>query len=225
VTVLLAVVVVAALGSWIPLAQLLPGAPERSRSLYVAVGNVAFAGAALLADGSGLVFGWRGFWLPLAGGVVWTAGNYCVFRASEKIGLARAAGTWTPLNIVVAFVWGAVLFGELDGFTSVRFAVLGAAFLAVVVGVLLIAGSRGGTSGASSPLPTKAARSTAQAGALWAGGAGILWGSYFVPAQWAALPPQKLSSAWQASRGWEDGLGHPVSRFDCDAIRTRPSEW
>ena len=24
----------------------------------------------------------------------------------------------------------------------------------------------------------------------WAGGAGILWGTYFVPAQWAAVPAQ-----------------------------------
>jgi hypothetical protein len=82
-TVLLAIVLVAALGTWIPLAQLLPGTPERTRILYVAVDNAVFAGIALLASGADLVFGWRGFWLPLAGGVVWTAGNYCVFKASE----------------------------------------------------------------------------------------------------------------------------------------------
>jgi Sugar transport protein len=150
-TVLLAFVMVAALGTWIPLAQFLPGTPERSRIFYVAVGNVVFAGIALLASGAGLVFGWRGFWLPLAGGVVWTAGNYCVFRAVGTIGLARAAGTWTPLNIVVAFAWGALLFGELDGFSGVRFAVLGVAFLTVVAGVLLIAGSRDGPSGLPGP--------------------------------------------------------------------------
>lgn len=197
-TILLAFVVVAALGSWIPLAQLLPGTPGRSRVFYVAVGNAVFAGIALLAGGGGLVFGWRGFWLPLAGGVVWTAGNYCVFKASETIGLARAAGTWTPLNIVVAFAWGALLFGELDGFSRARFAVLGAAFLVLVAGVLLIAGSRDGPSGqprSSSPRPGAAAESgrraaTARAGLLWAGGAGVLWGSYFVPAQWAAVPAQ-----------------------------------
>jgi glucose uptake protein len=197
-TVLLAFVVVAALGTWIPLAQLLPGTPGRSLVFYVAVGNAVFAGIALLAGGGGLVFGWRGFWLPLAGGVVWTAGNYCVFKASETIGLARAAGTWTPLNIVVAFAWGALLFGELDGFSKARFAVLGVAFLVVVAGVLLIAGSRDGPSGqssSSSPRPGVAAESgrraaTARAGLLWAGGAGVLWGSYFVPAQWAAVPAQ-----------------------------------
>jgi glucose uptake protein len=185
-TALLAVVTVAALGTWIPLAQLLPGTPERSRIFYVAVGNVVFAGLALLASGADVVFDWRSFWLPLAGGVVWTAGNYCVFRASATIGLARAAGTWTPLNIVVAFAWGAVLFGELDGFSATRFAVLGVAFLTVVAGVLLIAGSRDGRSQA----PGSGKPAAARTGVLWAGAAGILWGSYFVPAQWAAVPPQ-----------------------------------
>jgi glucose uptake protein GlcU len=185
-TALLAVITVVALGTWIPLAQLLPGTPERSRIFYVAVGNVVFAGLALLASGADVVFDWRSFWLPLAGGVVWTAGNYCVFRASATIGLARAAGTWTPLNIVVAFAWGAVLFGELDGFSAARFAVLGVAFLTVVAGVLLIAGSRDGRSEA----PGSGKPAAARTGLLWAGAAGILWGSYFVPAQWAAVPPQ-----------------------------------
>ena len=36
--------------------------------------------------------------------------------------------------------------------------------------------------------PTQAA--TARGGLLWAGTAGLLWGSYFVPAQWAAVPAQ-----------------------------------
>jgi glucose uptake protein GlcU len=150
----------------------------------VAVGNVVFAGIALLVSGAGLVFSWRGFGLPLAGGVVWAAGNYCVFQASKTIGLARAAGTWTPLNIVVAFVWGALLFGELDGFSGARFAVLGLAFLIVVAGVLLIAGSR------DDPAEAEIGRAATWTGFLWAGAAGILWGSYFVPAQWASVPAQ-----------------------------------
>jgi glucose uptake protein GlcU len=198
VTVLLAVITVAALGIWIPLAQLLPGTPERSRIVYVAIGNVVFVGIALLVSGASLVLSWRGFWLPLIGGVVWAGGNYCVLKASQTIGLARAAGTWTPLNIVVAFAWGALLFGELDGFSGARFAVLGVAFLVVVAGVLLIASSRGAPTGgpnSSSPRSAVAAGSgrpggSARAGLLWAVGAGVLWGSYFVPAQWAAVPAQ-----------------------------------
>ena len=183
-TVLLAVVMVAALGTWIPLTQLLPGTPERTRVFYVAVGNVVFTAIALLVSGAGLVFSWRGFGLPLAGGVVWTAGNYCVLKASKAIGLARAAGTWTPLNIIVAFVWGGLLFGELDGFSPARFAVLGAAFVAIVAGVLLIADSR--TVVVEPGRPANATRT----GLLWAAAAGILWGSYFVPAQWAGVPSQ-----------------------------------
>ena len=182
VTALLAFVTVAAFGTWIPLAQLLPGVPQRSRIFYVTVGNVVFAGIALLAGGGHLVLGWRGFWLPLAGGVVWTAGSYSAFRAAETIGIARAAGTWTPLNIIVAFAWGALLFGELDHLSRIRFVLLAVALAAVVAGVLLIVGSQ--DSSASRPAPR------AFGGLLWAGAAGLLWGSYFVPAQWAAEPAQ-----------------------------------
>ena len=123
------------------------------------------------------------------------AGNYSAFRASETIGLARAAGTWTPLNIIVAFAWGALLFGELDHFSGTRFAILGVALLAVLAGVLLIVSSQGGPATPPSPRAAMAAEpgrsaATARGGLLWAGAAGLLWGSYFVPAQWAAVPAQ-----------------------------------
>jgi glucose uptake protein GlcU len=198
-TVLLAIMMVVALGTWIPLTQLWPQTPERTRIFYVAVGNVVLAGVALLASGGGLQVGWRTFWLPLLGGLVWAAGNYCVLRAARLIGLARAAGTWTPLNIVVAFVWGALLFGELDGFSALGLVVLVVAFLAVVAGVLLIAGAReepapdGGQPAEPAELAEPAApvRAGARgAGFLWAGAAGVLWGSYFIPAQWADVPAQ-----------------------------------
>jgi len=197
---LLAFVTVAAFGTWIPLAQLLPGVPRRSRIFYVTVGNVVFAGIALLAGGGHLVLGWRGFWLPLAGGVVWTAGSYSAFRAAETIGIARAAGTWTPLNIIVAFAWGALLFGELDHFSGIRFILLAVALAAVLAGVFLIIGSQDSSGApvvpAVPPAPqaieTEPGRPAPRAlgGLLWAGAAGLLWGTYFVPAQWAAEPAQ-----------------------------------
>jgi len=200
VIVLLAVVTVAAFGTWIPLAQLGPGVPQRTRTFYVTVGNVVFAGIALLAGGGHLVFGWRGFWLPLAGGVVWTAGSYSAFRAAETIGIARAAGTWTPLNIIVAFVWGALLFGELDHFSGIRFVLLAAALAAVLAGVLLIVRSQDRSGVRVVPAVPPSAQAIgaepgrpagrAPRGLLWAGAAGLLWGSYFVPAQWAAEPAQ-----------------------------------
>ncbi|HEY0719258.1 MAG TPA: GRP family sugar transporter, partial [Streptosporangiaceae bacterium] len=86
-----------------------------------------------------------------------------------------------------------------DGFSATRFAVLGVAFLIVVAGVLLIAGSRSSSRpGPPSSPPAQPAAAAepgqsaapARAGLLWAVAAGILWGTYFVPAQWAAVPAQ-----------------------------------
>ncbi len=129
-------------GLWIPVAQIVPGVPQRSRTFYATLGNTVFAAIALVVGGGHLSFGWKPFWLPFAGGVVWTAGNYTAFRASENIGLARASGTWTPLNIITAFVWGALLFGELEGLSAPRFVVLGAGLIMVLAGVLFIVRSQ-----------------------------------------------------------------------------------
>jgi glucose uptake protein len=224
---LLSLITVVSWGTWIPLAQAVRGVPQRTRTLYVTVGNVVFAGAALAAAGGQLAWGWRGFWLPVVGGVVWTSGNYSAFRASEAIGLARAAGSWAPLNIIVAFAWGAALFGELDRLSGTRLAVLGGALVLVVAGVLVIVRSQdAGPAGAPSPgaqlearrqrsraaasvtvvtsepaalapvvpagsatasLPISRAVGQQRRGLLWAAAAGVLWGSYFVPAQWAGV--------------------------------------
>jgi glucose uptake protein len=180
---LLSLITVLSWGTWIPLAQAVRGVPQRTRTLYATVGNLLFAGTALAVAGGHLTIGWRGFWLPLAGGVVWTLGSYCAFKAAEAIGLARAAGSWTPLNIVVAFAWGAALFGELDRVSGTRLALLAAALLLVVAGVLVIVRSQG--AGAADHEASGQRR-----GLMWAGAAGVLWGSYFVPAQWAGVSPQ-----------------------------------
>jgi glucose uptake protein len=188
VSVLLSFVTVLAWGTWIPVAQIVPGVPQRSRIFYVAVGNVILAAAALIVGGGQLSLGWREFWLPLAGGLVWTVGNFAAFRASETIGLARAAGTWTPLNIIMAFAWGALLFGELNDFGAARVTVLVAAFVVMSAGVVMVVSARD-----TQPPDRGAAVRNARrqrAGLLWATATGVLWGSYFVPAQWANVPAQ-----------------------------------
>jgi glucose uptake protein len=196
-TVLLAFGTVLAWGLWIPMAQALPGVPQSSRTFYATLANAVFATLALVWGGGHMSLGWRGFWLPVLGGVVWTGGNYSAFKASEAIGLARAAGSWTPLNIITAFVWGAFLFGELDGLSAARFAVLGGGLVLVVAGVLCIVRSQeapGTDAGPSVPAPTTARAGAGTAserrGLFWAVSAGVLWGSYFVPAQWAKVPAQ-----------------------------------
>ena len=187
-SVLLSFVTVLAWGTWIPLAQIVPGVPQRSRILYVAVGNLTLAAAALIVGGGHLSLGWRAFWLPLAGGLVWTAGSFAAFRASQTIGLARAAGTWTPLNIITAFVWGALLFGELNNFAAGRVAVLVGAFVVMSAGVVMVVRARDTRPSDGDAAVRDAGRQ--RAGLLWAIATGVLWGSYFVPAQWAKAPSQ-----------------------------------
>ncbi|HTJ66069.1 MAG TPA: GRP family sugar transporter [Actinospica sp.] len=183
-TLLLSLAIVAAWGCWIPVAQAIAGPRQSTRTLHVTVGNVVFATAALIVGGSAgqVNLGWRDFWLPLAGGMVWTLGNFCAFRATDAIGLARAAGTWTPLNIIVAFIFGALLFNEMAGFSAARYVILGGCLVLVLAGVFLIIGSQ------NSGTPAQA--SAHRGGLLYAVGAGILWGAYFVPAQWAHVPSQ-----------------------------------
>lgn len=187
---LLSLITVLAWGTWIPLAQVVRGPSQRTRTLYVTIGNVVFAGAVLTVAGGQLAFDWRSFWLPLAGGVVWTAGSYCAFQASQTIGLARAAGSWTPLNIVIAFVWGAALFGELDGFSGTRYAVLAGALLLVIIGVLVIVRSQGAPLTGTPQPGIRPGGGRRGFGTAWAAAAGVLWGSYFVPAQWADVSAQ-----------------------------------
>ncbi len=191
----LSLTTVLAWGVWIPVAQAVPSVPQRTRTFYVTVGNMVFASAVLAVAGGHISLSWRTFWLPMAGGVVWTLGNYSAFKATEVIGLARAAGSWTPLNIIVAFVWGAALFGELDGFTGSSITLLTGALLLVGVGVLLIVRSQDAPSGevlAAAGLAVDGSPDPAayRRGLMWAGAAGVLWGSYFVPAQWAGVSAQ-----------------------------------
>jgi len=191
VTPLLALVTVAAWGIWIPLAQSIPGVPQLVRTFYVTVGSVVLAVVAFVVGGGAVRPDWRHFWLPFAGGLVWTAGTVSSFRATQAVGLARAAGSWTSLNIVTAFVWGAALFGELRGVSAARLAALGASIVLVLAGVVFIARSQ--DLGRSPPHGTgagPAAGAPFRRGLLWAVAAGVLWGSYFIPAQWAKVPSQ-----------------------------------
>ena len=139
---LLALITVVSWGTWIPVSQAVRGVAQRVRTLYVTVGNVVFATIAVVVGGGHISVGWRHFWLPLAGGLLWTLGSYSAFRATETIGLARAAGTWTSLNIVMAFAWGALLFHELNSFSAGRFVVVAIGLVLVSIGVLLIVGSQ-----------------------------------------------------------------------------------
>jgi glucose uptake protein len=218
-TVLLALVTVVAGGTWIPLAQAVTGSSQQARVFYATLGNLVVAALALLIGGGAVSFGWKDFWLPVAGGLVWVGGNYTAFKASQAIGLARANGTWAPINIIVSFIWGALLFGELDHTSAWRFGVLAVSLVLVIAGVLLIVGSQEpqpvaapavavavgppvpetglSMAGPGSVPPVapdgrlfRPSPNSYGKGLLLAGAAGCLWGSYFIPSQWAGVASQ-----------------------------------
>ena len=111
--------------------------------------------------------------------MIWSVAGWMAFTATSRIGMAKAMGTWAPLNIVVGIVWGMILFGEFlqEGRYTLLFA--GAAVAAIVTGILFIIFS--GRDDASDHADT--GRMAGFAGAL---GAGVLWGTYFVPTAWLA---------------------------------------
>jgi glucose uptake protein len=195
-TALLSIVTVMCWGLWIPTAQLRRGVPQQTRTLYAAAGNLVFASGAFLVGSGHLSLGWRAFWVPFAGGIMWTAGSFCAFRATQLIGLARAAGSWAPLNIVMAFVWGAILFGELSGLSGPHWAALGIGVVLVAAGLTVVVRSQV-LAAARTPGPPgrerhveRSDRSAGRRGLAFAAAAGLLWGSYFVPAQWAKVPAE-----------------------------------
>lgn len=170
-----ALVTVVSWGTWIGVASWARVRTDELRTCYVTLGNLAFAAAVLLVRGEADLLSWSAFWPSFLGGLVWTAGNYCAFVSASNIGIARAAGTWTPLNIAMGFVWGVLLFGE----STTQLGLLGVSLLLVVAGLLLIVFAKG----------AQRQRAAAVTGFVAAVGAGVFWGSYFVPIQLAAASP------------------------------------
>jgi len=180
-----ALITVLAWGTWIGLAQAAGPVTVVSRTLFVTVGNAIFAlmAATVAAPGQPMEFSLVAWWLPFAGGVIWAVGNLCAFAGVQGLGLARAAGIWTSLNIVTALAWGALVFGEFAAAQSDTVVRLVIALVAVMAGLLIIIFARGGGD--------VAAEVPRQGPAMLAAvSAGVLWGSYFVPAQASGLSPR-----------------------------------
>lgn len=178
---LYALVTVLSWGTWIGVAQRIPVRGEDVRTLHVTIGNLLFALVVAMVRGGVGGLPWNAVVLSFCGGLLWTAGGACAFAATSRIGIARAAGTWTPLNIGMGFVWGVLLFGELTGMTARQLGWLGGALLVIVLGLLLIVFAKGADSAAR--------RRELAVGFVAAIGAGLLWGSYFVPVQLSGTSP------------------------------------
>lgn len=183
--ILYAVITVLAWGLWMAPSQNIPFKNQQIKTFYVAVANLALATLVFLLQGfQGLT--WQIFWLPFVGGLVWSVSGTLAFTATNRLGMARAFGIWAPINVAVSIFWGVVIFGEFLSSTPLTLVMLAAALVIIITGVLLIIFAKGfGGQSLSGRI--------FWIGLLSAFGAGVLWGSYFIPI--------KLSSAsmWVAA--------------------------
>jgi glucose uptake protein len=192
---LYALLTVVSWGTWIGLAQTVRHRVQHVKTFYVTLGNLALSVVVLLAQRTSMSVDVGAFWLPLAGGVVWALGNFCAFLGTANIGIARAAGIWTPLNIGMGFFWGVLLFGEVLARDRGGVAVFALAIVLMLAGILTIVHARsprGEAAGAGGRFGR---------GLLGAVGAGVLWGTYFVPVEasgtslWVATFPLAVGMA------------------------------
>jgi glucose uptake protein len=114
------------------------------------------------------------FWFPFLGGVIWALSGWSAFVGTNKLGMAKAFGIWAPMNIVVAIIWGVILFGEfLDKDTKTLLLAI-TAFVLIVGGILIIIFAGGSE---------EKGKKVNIYGLLGAIGAGIGFASYFIPIQ------------------------------------------
>ncbi len=78
------------------------------------------------------------FWPPFVDRLIWAVSGLCAFTATHNLGMARASGIWSPLNIIVSLFWGAVLFDEFLNTGPARLVGLIVSVAVIIIGVLLI---------------------------------------------------------------------------------------
>lgn len=112
----------------------------------------------------------------LIAGCLWAVANTLTIFAIRDIGLSIAFPLWNS-NSLLGIVWGTLLFNELRGAGAARWAgVLGGAAVMFAGAVLLAIAS-----------PTQAPGGNAARGIAAALGAGVLWGTMYIPYRKAYL--------------------------------------
>ena len=178
-------------GTWLAPSQNVQFPNQQLKTFYVALGNLFLAIIVMFFIGYSQL-SWNIFWLPFFGGLIWAVSGYFAFTGTSRIGIARAFGTWAPLNIIVGIIWGMVLWNEFlrSGTANLIFAVV--SVIVIIIGVLLIIFS--GEKDTEQQKINKRDLTIGFAGAL---GAGILWGTYFIPS--SILARNTELSAWAAA--------------------------
>jgi len=174
-----AAITILAWGTWLAPSQNIHFKNQQIRTFYVGAANLVLATVVLLIQGAGTLT-LDVFWLPFIGGLVWSVSGFLAFTASKQIGMARAFGIWAPVNVVVSIIWGMIIFHEfLADDRQILFG-LAAALGLILAGVLMIIFAKGSQDQQSNA-------SFFGLGLFSAVGAGVLWGSYFIPIKLASV--------------------------------------
>jgi glucose uptake protein len=169
-------------GTWLAPSQKVIFPSQEIKTLYVVATNLAIATVVAIWQGALAELTPGTFWLTVLGGMIWAVGGLCAFTGTNKLGIAKAFGIWAPLNIMVSLTWGAALFHEFINISLGSIILLVAAILTILCGILLIIFAKGTDEGGPE-------RGTFWLGLTGAVGAGILWGSYFIPVKYSGVSP------------------------------------
>jgi drug/metabolite transporter (DMT)-like permease len=118
-------------------------------------------------------------WAIIAG-ALWAVANTLTVFAIRDVGLSIAFPLWNT-NSLVGLFWGWLLFNELRGATKLEWTKVLGGSLAIVVGACLLAYTT------TSHQPAPGVSSRAVHGILAALGAGVLWGTMYIPYRKAYL--------------------------------------
>jgi drug/metabolite transporter (DMT)-like permease len=116
-------------------------------------------------------------WAILAG-MLWAVANTLTIFAIRDVGLAVAFPLWNT-NTLVGIFWGWLLFHELEGASAVTWAKVAGGAAAIIIGSVMLS--------LLSVHSMGAAHGRAVAGIAAAFGAGLLWGTMYVPYRKAYL--------------------------------------
>lgn len=181
-SVLYALVTVFGWGTWLAPSQKVIFPSQEIKTLYVVATNLGIATVVAIWQGALAELTPGTFWLTVLGGMIWAIGGLCAFTGTNKLGIAKAFGIWAPLNIIVSLIWGAALFHEFINISPGSIFLLVAAILTIIAGILLIIFAKGTDERAQE-------RGAFRLGLAGAVGAGILWGSYFIPVKYSGVSP------------------------------------
>jgi glucose uptake protein len=174
--ILFAFITVMAWGSWLVPSQNVKFPNEQAKTFFVALCTTVITAIIVLVRGEFGQLASAAAWLPVVGGLIWAVSAYCAFVACNQIGIAKAFGIWAPLNIIVSFIWSLTLFGQFRDCPILIWLIGVLSLILMIAGIFMIifSGGSGGNEGAD-------AGKSAVKGLLGAVGAGVLWGTYYIP--------------------------------------------